>query len=260
MTRPTHEYDALSRLVDAIREHQPAAFSCSFGLEDMVLLDLIARHELRTAIFTLDTGRLHEETWALIERARQRYGREIQVLFPQADLVERLVRRDGPNGFYSSLDARKACCAVRKIEPLGRVLAGKALWITGLRRGQAVTRGDVPVLAPDPVYPLLKLNPLADWTEQQVLGYLAEHDVPVNALHARGYPSIGCAPCTRAITAGEDPRAGRWWWENPEHKECGLHVGEDRVLQRADPRADPATSRDRAHADPSPTRTVIQPS
>ncbi|MBN9463555.1 MAG: phosphoadenylyl-sulfate reductase [Burkholderiales bacterium] len=237
MTRPAHEYAALAALAEAVREHAPAAFSCSFGLEDMVILDLIARHDLRAEVFTIDTGRLHEETHALMARARARYGREIRVLFPQAEALERLVRRDGPNGFYSSLEARHACCAVRKVEPLGRALAGKRLWITGLRRGQAVTRAEVPVLAADPVHDLFKLNPLAEWTEKQVLAYLREYDVPVNALHARGYPSIGCAPCTRAVEPGEDPRAGRWWWEQPEHKECGLHVGPDGRLARTNPRS-----------------------
>ncbi len=233
MIRPAHERNALSRLVEAIRDHAPATFSCSFGIEDMVVLDLIARHELPAEIFTLDTGRLHEETHALIATACVRYGVEIRVLYPQAEALEQLVQRDGPNGFYASLQARKACCSVRKVEPLGRALAGKRLWITGLRREQAVTRGDLPVIAEDVVYRLHKLNPLADWSEAQVLDYVRAHDVPVNALHARGYPSIGCAPCTRAITDGEDARAGRWWWETPEQKECGLHAGPDGRLVRA---------------------------
>lgn len=227
MSRPTHEYDALVRLAAAIRDHAPATFSCSFGLEDMVILDLIARHRLSSEIFTIDTGRLPEETHSLIAIARARYGREIRVLFPRAEAVESLVRRDGPNGFYDSLEARKACCSVRKVEPLHRALAGRRLWISGLRRGQSITRSDVAVLAEDATYGLHKLNPLADWDETQVLDYIARHEVPINALHARGYPSIGCAPCTRAVGAGEDPRAGRWWWEAPAQKECGLHVGVD---------------------------------
>lgn len=222
--RPAHEYEAVQRLARATREHAPATFSCSFGLEDMVVLDLIARHRLPAEIFTIDTGRLPEETHALMTIARDRYEREIRVLFPRADDVEALVRRDGPNGFYRGLDARKACCAVRKVEPLRRALAGRRLWITGLRREQSVTRSGVEVLAVDPTWGLFKLNPLADWSEAQVLDYIARNDVPVNPLHARGYPSIGCAPCTRAVAAGEDPRAGRWWWESAELKECGLHA------------------------------------
>lgn len=218
------EDEAQARLSNAIEAHSPAAFSCSFGHEDMVILDLIARHRLPVEVFTLDTGRLHEETHALMARARERYRLDIRVLFPQAESLEALLRRDGPNGFYASLDARKACCAVRKVEPLARALAGKRLWITGLRRGQAATRSELAVLAPEPDYGLHKLNPLADWSEAAVHEYLARHEVPVNALHARGFPSIGCAPCTRAITVGEDPRAGRWWWETPAQKECGLHI------------------------------------
>jgi phosphoadenosine phosphosulfate reductase len=232
MSRPAHEYDALERLASAMRDHAPAAFSCSFGLEDMVILDLIARYQLPAEIFTIDTGRLPEETHSLIATARARYGREIRVLFPQAEAVESLVRRDGPNGFYDSLEARKACCHVRKVEPLRRALAGKRLWITGLRREQSVTRSNVAVLAEDAEYGLHKLNPLADWSGAQVVDYIARREIPVNALHARGYPSIGCAPCTRAVDAGADPRAGRWWWEAPEQKECGLHVGADGKLAR----------------------------
>lgn len=233
MTGHGHEQAALDRLAAAIDDHSPAAFSCSFGLEDMVILDLLARHDLPAEVFTIDTGRLHEETHALIATSRRRYGREIQVLSPRAEAVEAWVRDHGPNGFYDSGEARLQCCAIRKVEPLGRALSGKRLWITGLRREQAVTRRDIPVLAEDAAYPLLKLNPLADWTSGQVDEYLARHQVPVNALHARGYPSIGCAPCTRAIGPGEDPRAGRWWWEAPQHKECGLHLGSDGRLHRS---------------------------
>lgn len=266
MSRPAHEYDALERLAAATRDHAPATFSCSFGLEDMVLLDLIARHRLPTEIFTIDTGRLPEETHSLIAAARARYGREIRVLFPQADEVESLVRRDGPNGFYDSLQARKACCSVRKVEPLHRALAGKRLWITGLRREQSVTRSNVPVLAEDAEYGLHKLNPLADWSGAQVLDYIARHEVPVNALHTRGYPSIGCAPCTRAVEAGADPRVGRWWWEAPEQKECGLHVGADgRLARNADARparnADGALARnaDEALARNTASRVAVDP-
>lgn len=256
MSGPAHQDAALARLSDAIRDHAPATFSSSFGLEDMVILDLIARHDLPTEIFTLDTGRLHEETHALIEKARARYGREIRMLFPQAEALEGLICRDGPNGFRASLDARKACCSVRKVEPLGRALAGKRLWITGLRREQAITRSDVAVISEDRTYRLFKLNPLADWSQAQVLDYVAHHDVPVNALHERGYPSIGCAPCTRAVAAGDDPRAGRWWWETPKHKECGLHVGADGRLVRQATHAERSASDAVSPTTPSPTQRV----
>lgn len=233
MSAPRHESEAVERLSDAIAAHRPAAFSCSFGLEDMVVLDLLNRHRLAAEIFTIDTGRLHEETHALMASARQRYGCAIRVLSPQAGAVESWVAVHGPNGFRASLEARKGCCEARKVEPLGRALAGKRLWITGLRRQQAVTRGALNVLDEDRERQLFKLNPLADWTDAQVLDYLDRHSVPVNVLHARGYPSIGCAPCTRAVAPGEDARAGRWWWETPEQKECGLHVASDGRLIRA---------------------------
>ena len=204
--------------------HQPAAFSTSFGAEDMVLLDLIRRHRLPISIFTLDTGRLPEETQALIERTREHYRLPIDVYTPDARLLQDFVRDNGSNAFYRSVDLRKECCAVRKSEPLQRALVAKGAWITGLRRAQSVTRNDVALEEFDAVHGLPKFNPLVDWTDDDVWTYLRAHRVPNNALHDRGYPSIGCAPCTRAVKPGEDLRAGRWWWEAPEHKECGLHV------------------------------------
>lgn len=233
MSTAQHETEAIARLASAIAAHRPAGFACSFGLEDMVILDMLARHALPTEIFTIDTGRLPEETHALIATARQHSGRAIRILSPQADAVEAWVAVHGPDGFRASLDARKACCAARKVEPLGRALAGKRLWITGLRRQQSVTRNDLAVLAEDRERQIFKLNPLANWTDAQVRDYLGRHRVPVNALHSKGYPSIGCAPCTRPIASGEDARAGRWWWETPEQKECGLHVACDGRLVRA---------------------------
>ncbi len=207
---------------------QPATFSTSFGAEDMVLLDLIARHQLPITVFTLDTGRLPEETYQLMQdveaRYGARYGRVVEVYFPDAQRVQQLVAAQGINGFYDSVENRKACCGVRKVEPLARALKGKAAWVTGMRAAQSVTRADLPARAPDAEYGLTKFNPLHDWSETDVWDYLREHQVPTNALHARGYASIGCAPCTRAITVGEDIRAGRWWWENADTKECGLHA------------------------------------
>jgi len=203
---------------------QPAAFSTSYGAEDMVVLDLIRRFELPVAVFTLDTGRLPEETYRLMQRVETRYGACVAVYFPEARAVQALVGAHGINGFYDSVDRRKACCDVRKLEPLARALAGKRAWVTGLRAAQSVTRAALATREFDAQRGLTKFNPLADWSEDDVWSYLRAHAVPYNELHDRSYPSIGCAPCTRAIAPGEDLRAGRWWWELPESKECGLHV------------------------------------
>lgn len=223
MTLDARIAEAGERLSRAVRAHAPAAFSSSFGAEDMVILDLVASAGLEVEVFTLDTGRLHDETLALVAQARARYGRPIRVLFPEAAQVEAFVLQHGVNAFYDSIALRKRCCEIRKLVPLRRALEGKSLWITGLRREQSVTRSDVEVLARDDAYGVIKLNPLADWTERDVWEYVRRFDVPTNPLHERGYPSIGCAPCTRAVQPGEDGRAGRWWWEQPETKECGLH-------------------------------------
>ena len=209
----------------------PAVFSTSFGAEDMVVLDLIRTRGLAIDSFTLDTGRLHEETYALMDQVDARYGRCVHVYSPDAQRLEALTAAQGVNGFYRSVEQRKACCAVRKTEPLARALAGKRAWVTGLRSGQGATRAHVPAEESVAERGLVKFNPLHDWTEDQVWAYLREHDVPYNVLHDRFYPSIGCAPCTRAITPGEDVRAGRWWWENPEGRECGLHVHEGRLVR-----------------------------
>ncbi len=195
----------------------------SFGAEDVVLVDMIHRLDLPIGVITLDTGRLPEETYDVMERVRRRYGVSVQSYFPDRAAVERLEREAGFYSFRASLEARKACCGIRKVEPLRRGLAGRAAWVTGLRREQAVTRSDTPVVEWDAGNGLVKVSPLARWTESDVWAYVKAHDVPYNALHDRGFPSIGCAPCTRAIEPGEDVRAGRWWWERPEHKECGLH-------------------------------------
>lgn len=213
---------ALSTLHDAAGL-QPAAFSTSFGAEDMVVFDLIRRHTLPIDIFTLDTGRLPAETYRLMQKVEQRYGRCVTVWFPDAAAVQRLVGRDGINGFYDSVDKRKACCAVRKLEPLARALDGVAAWVTGLRAEQSVTRKTLAAREWDDERGLAKFNPLADWREADVWEYLRAFEVPYNELHDRHYPSIGCAPCTRAIAVGEDVRAGRWWWEAADSKECGLH-------------------------------------
>lgn len=211
--------------------HAPAVFTTSFGAEDMVLFDLIAggdadavRSMRPIVIATLDTGRLPDETYQVWQRATERYRRKVASFFPAAEAVEQFVRVHGINAFYESVAQRKDCCHIRKVEPLNRALAGANAWITGLRRSQAASRADLDVESYDDERRLLKVSPLADWSEEDVWNYLRARDVPVNALHARGYPSIGCAPCTRAIQPGEDLRAGRWWWEQADAKECGLHV------------------------------------
>lgn len=196
----------------------------SFGAEDVVLIDMLSKITVSPRIFFLDTGRLHQETYDVLERVRSRYGIKVEIFFPETKAVEKLVREKGPNSFYNSVEDRKECCRVRKVEPLSRALVGMDAWITGLRRSQSATRLDLCKIELDKAHGgILKINPLVDWSEEDVWRYIREHDVPYNLLHDRGFPSIGCAPCTRAVLPGEDIRAGRWWWELPEHKECGLH-------------------------------------
>jgi phosphoadenosine phosphosulfate reductase len=201
------------------------SLACSLGVEDMAILDMLSRITPAPRVFVLDTGRLHQETYDLMERARDRYGVEFEVYFPAAENVERLVRIKGPNSFYNSLEDRRECCGIRKVEPLSRALAGEDAWITGLRRGQAVTRGALSAVEQDDAHGgIVKISPLADWSDEQVWEYVRSNNVPYHRLHDQGFPSIGCAPCTRAVLPGEDIRAGRWWWENSDQKECGLHA------------------------------------
>jgi len=214
-------------LAQAAWEFGPAALASSLSVEDMVLADLIARDELPIEVFVLDTGRLHGDTLELVHRLRERYGLDVRVYRPSAPAVEAYVLRSGRNGFYESSELRNQCCEIRKVEPLRRALAGKGAWITGLRRAQSAGRGAVAVQAFDAVHGLPKFNPLADWSEEDVWAYIRAHDVPYNRLYDQGYRSIGCAPCTRPVVAGEDARAGRWWWEAAGKKECGLHVNGD---------------------------------
>ena len=205
------------------RTQSPTAFACSFGAEDMVVLDAIAKNARRIEVFTLDTGRLPEETHALLETVRNKYPIAIRTYFPDAIAVQTWVEQNGPNGFYRSIAQRQQCCHIRKVEPLKRALVGKKSWITGLRREQSAARQTLELEAWDEANGLLKINPLLDWTTEDVWAYIRTNDVPYNALHDRAYPSIGCAPCTRAVHPGEDSRAGRWWWESSS-KECGLHL------------------------------------
>jgi phosphoadenosine phosphosulfate reductase len=198
-------------------------FSTSLGIEDQAVLDAIAESGVDIDVFTLDTGRHFPETLETLEASENRYGLKIRVMFPDAREVEELVARDGIYGFRLAVENRKACCEIRKVRPLKRALAGAAGWVTGLRREQSAGRSEVPFAAWDAENGLVKLNPIADWSLEQLEAYVAARSVPVNPLHARGFPSIGCQPCTRAIKPGEDIRAGRWWWENEDGKECGLH-------------------------------------
>jgi phosphoadenosine phosphosulfate reductase len=215
---------AFSLLTSIEDSYVPACFACSFGVEDMVLIDLICKHAPRIEIFTLDTGRLPQETYDVIQKVKERYARQISIYFPEAQAVESYVREHGPNGFYETVALRKKCCHIRKVEPLKRALAGKKAWISGVRREQSAARKDLPLSEWDAERGLQKFNPLIDWSEDDVWNYVRRFELPYNALHDQGYASIGCAPCTRAITVGEDIRAGRWWWEDATTKECGLHI------------------------------------
>ncbi|PKO92298.1 MAG: phosphoadenylyl-sulfate reductase [Betaproteobacteria bacterium HGW-Betaproteobacteria-10] len=215
---------AKALLADIAGHWSPATFANSLGAEDMVLTDLIVKSGLPIEIFSLDTGRLPLETYDLIAAVDRHYGLKLKVYFPSSPGVEKYVRANGINAFYESIELRKACCFIRKVEPLQRALAGKKAWITGLRAEQATTRSGLPSHEYDESNQLEKFNPLADWSEKEVWTYLKQNAVPYNALHDKFYPSIGCAPCSRAISPGEDIRSGRWWWESPELKECGLHV------------------------------------
>lgn len=200
------------------------AFSTSLGLEDQAILHAIAHSGREFDVFTLDTGRHFLETLETLQTSQLRYRQTIRVVSADAQETEALVARDGVLGFKSSIEARKACCEVRKVRPLMRTLAGAVAWVTGLRRTQSQNRAQTPFASFDSAMNLVKLNPIADWSLERLEAYLTENNVPVNPLHAQGFPSIGCQPCTRAIKPGEDIRAGRWWWENEEGKECGLHT------------------------------------
>ncbi|MBC3934497.1 phosphoadenylyl-sulfate reductase [Undibacterium rugosum] len=227
--------DKLSLTLHTLRriegEFSPAVFASSLAAEDMVLTDLILNNQLNIEIFSLQTGRLHAETLGMIERVKAHYGKDISLFLPDEQAVNDYVTRHGLNAFYDSVDLRKECCRIRKVEPLNRALAGKAAWITGQRKAQAATRTELAIQEDDVAHGMQKFNPLADWSEDDVWHYIRSNAVPYNPLHDKGYPSIGCEPCTRAIQAGEDVRAGRWWWENPESKECGLHVVDGKLIR-----------------------------
>ena len=226
-------YDAEALLAWAIETFHPRlVLSCSFGApEGLVLLDMMHRIEPEARVFVLDTGRLPQATHDLIDRVRDRYGKSIEVVFPDAAAVQELVRAHGQNLFYESVELRQRCCAVRKVAPLRNFFATAEVdaWVSGLRREQNSTRKDAPRVEIDALHgDLVKINPLVDWSTDQVWAYVRAHNVPTNRLHRAGYPSVGCDPCSRAIQAGEDLRAGRWWWEDERTRECGLHVGEEK--------------------------------
>ena len=240
-TEPLDAPAVLELALTALGQDQ-VALASSFGAEDMVILDLLAGLTAKPRVFTLDTGRLPQQTYDLMDAARRRYGVAIEVVFPRHDAVEAMVRERGLNLFYDSLEARRTCCGIRKVEPLGRALEGLSGWITGLRRDQITTRSGTPKIALDEAHGgAWKIAPLADWTDAQVWAHIRANKVPYNALHDQGYRSIGCAPCTRAVAADEDPRAGRWWWERPDERECGIHfdpvsgrMTRDRQVEAAD--------------------------
>ncbi len=209
--------------------------SCSFGPEDVVLVDMLAKITKKPKIFTLDTGRLNPETYDVMDAVRQKYNIKIDVMFPKTPTIQKMVKAKGLNLFYDSIENRKMCCQVRKIEPLNRALSKLNAWVTGLRRQQSVTRTTMKKVEWDESHKIVKINPLIDWTREQVWDYIKKNNIPYNKLHDAGYPSIGCAPCTRAIKPGEDERAGRWWWENPETKECGLHADPTKLAKAVQP-------------------------
>lgn len=223
---PGHEQrvaHALALLREAAdRHHGHIVQATSLGVEGMVITDLIARHQLPIVVATLDTGALHAQTLALIPRIEARYGIRVERFGPRAESTIRFVREHGSLAMRQSVELRKACCALRKLEPMQRLLAGHQAWITGLRREQSEDRAEVPLRGTD-AQGRAKYHPLADWSLQDVWHYVQVHDVPYNELHDQGFPSIGCQPCTRAVQEGEDERAGRWWWEQGTAKECGLH-------------------------------------
>jgi phosphoadenosine phosphosulfate reductase len=225
--KPSADFDAkvqesVALLQRAAGDYAPITQASSLGAEDMVITDLLQRFHVQSAIFVLETGKLHAETLDLLERLQSHYGREVEVYRPDPAAAAAFVAENGEEAMYRSVDLRKACCHIRKMEPLERALAGKRGWITGLRREQSDARAEVEFIEQQP--DRVKINPLARWTWGDVWHYIATYNVPYNPLHDQFYPSIGCAPCTRAVTLGEDFRSGRWWWEQESAKECGLHV------------------------------------
>ncbi len=218
------DYTAEQIIAFFIEKYQGSiAFASSFGVEDQVILYYLSKLKSNTRVFTLDTGRLFPETYELIDKSRNRFKIPVEVYFPDASEVEKMVGDKGVNLFYENIENRKLCCGIRKINPLKRALKNTDVWISGLRREQSPTRSDMKIVEWDSLNGLIKINPLIEWTEEQTWDFVKKNNIPYNSLHDQGFLSIGCQPCTRAIEKGEDTRAGRWWWENPDTKECGLH-------------------------------------
>ncbi len=228
--------DTRALLEHAVREHKEVIYSNSLGAEAMVLTDIICTYVPEIAMFTLDTGRLHDETLALLDRVERRYQRRIEVFYPDAKAIEQYVRDNGINGFYLGVEERQSCCHIRKVEPFKRAIAGYKAWVTGVRREQSQERALGDAIGWDDRHGLWKVSPLLDWTEEDVWAYIRARNLPYNALHDKGYPSIGCAPCTRPIEAGADPRSGRWWWENADTRECGLQPRRRVIPLKVEPR------------------------
>jgi len=220
-----------ANLVQIATDFLPVVFASSLAAEDMVLTDLILRKGLPISIFTLETGRLHAQTLEMLVRIKQTYDYDVVTYRPEPEMLQTYVQQNGLNAFYESVQMRKECCRIRKVEPLKRALAGNKAWVTGQRRAQSSTRIDLQMQEQDTAHEMIKFNPLADWSEEDVWHYILSNKVPYNPLHDQGYPSIGCEPCTRSIEPGEDVRAGRWWWENPLSKECGLHVVDGKLIR-----------------------------
>jgi phosphoadenosine phosphosulfate reductase len=210
-------------LASGVQQFGKVVYANSLGAEAMVLTDIIWTHVPQIDIFSIDTGRLHEETYDLLEKLERRYKKRLRIVYPETQRIEKLISVQGVNGFYHSIEARQSCCATRKIEPFKRAISGYSAWVTGVRREQSAARALGQPIEWDASYNLQKISPLLDWSEEQVWQNIRARQIPYNSLHDKQFPSIGCAPCTRAILPGEDQRAGRWWWEQPESRECGLH-------------------------------------
>jgi phosphoadenosine phosphosulfate reductase len=229
--------DSISQLRRAVAEFKNVCYANSLGSESMVLTDLIwgsgPKLDPEIEIFSIDTGRLHPETYDLIDRMQQRYGRALTIYYPKAEELEGWVGKNGINGFRDGLDQRRGCCEVRKVQPFRRAISGRGAWITGIRRGQSASRALAAPVEWDGVYGLHKVSPLLEWSENEIWEYIRRKRLPYNTLHDSGFPSIGCAPCTRAVQPGEDERSGRWWWERSDSRECGLHPRRQMAVARA---------------------------
>jgi phosphoadenosine phosphosulfate reductase len=214
---------SIAQLRSAVAEYKNVCYANSLGSESVVLTDLIWESVPEIEIFSIDTGRLYPETYDLIERLQQRYGRALRIYYPDAAAIEHWVGDNGINGFRDGLEQRRSCCGIRKVEPFRRAVSGRGAWVTGIRRGQSASRALAAAVEWDSEYGLHKVSPLLDWSETDIWDYIRKKRLPYNTLHDSGFPSIGCAPCTRAVQPGEDARAGRWWWERADSRECGLH-------------------------------------